>query len=92
VLVSRDWGIYTEPDLAREVVAAGISIVWLYHKTGNMGARDQLFVLARDLRLVEAMLGEASGPMFIAIQMNGRPRKIPPPTGRAYRPGRPKRS
>lgn len=90
VLVTKDWGIYTEPDLAQLVSELAVSIVWIRHSRGNIGARDLFYVLARDLRWVEDQLAQASGAQrLFSLRLTGR-RIIRVPTARARRPGRPR--
>ena len=92
VLVTKDWGIYTEPDLAELVRDLGVSIVWIRHSTGNIGARDLFYVLARDLRWVEDEIARAGGSQrLFSLRLTGR-RVIRAPTSRARRPGRPRKA
>lgn len=91
VLVTKDWGIYTEPDLAHLVNELSVSIVWLRHSRGNLGARDVFYVLARDLRWIENQLAEADGSQrLFSLRLTGK-RVIRAPTARARRSGRPRK-
>lgn len=90
VWVTADWRSASQDVVTVELKRLGVSAIWVRQEVGNLSRADILYVLARDLRIIEAELAAAS-PIHYVCTLGARPRRLDLAKPPALRQGRPRR-